>query len=280
MRVARFALFLVRVQGVSASTASNYISTVNAWHARSNCVGLAADAKLSLSGAVLLGWARQNPPPRSVFQRIGITPQHLSVGMDKVLGPRGRCSPFNQNVRACLSASFAGLLRTCEVCSQDGKPAAFQILPQRRHLSSSAEGVKSILIREAKRNTLRGAALLLSSPIQFYPGGMLIAAAEELVALVSLDAADPSAPLFRDPASNRPLSVAFIRATVKKVAAAAGLDPSFFGAHSLRFTNPPPHVLPRFTTFCRPALPMAFPKPHHSTSPSLKSPKFSEAQGQ
>ena len=81
---------------------------------------------------------------------------------------------------------------------------------------------------------------------------MLIAAAEELVALVSLDAADPSAPLFRDPASNRPLSVAFIRATVKKVAAAAGLDPSFFGAHSLRYT--PQHLtLPQVAKILRSA---------------------------
>ena len=238
LRIARFALFLVRTQGVSAKTASGYISTVNAWHARSNCVGLAADAKLSLSHSVLLGWARQNPPPRGVFQRLGITPQHLAKGMDLVLGERGRCSPANQNIRACLSAGFAGLLRTCETCLQDNKPSAFQILPERRHVSTSAAGVKTILIREAKRNTLQGASLQLSSPIQFYPGGTLVAAAEELSALFIADPAGPSDPLFRNPATNKPLRVSFIRDMVKRVAAAAGLDPSFFGAHSLRFANP------------------------------------------
>ena len=49
-----------------------------------------------------------------------------------------------------------------------------------------------------------------------------------------IDPAGPEAPLFREPGSNRPLRVSKIRATVKKVATAAGLNPDFFGAHSLR----------------------------------------------
>ena len=114
VRMARFALFLVSVQGVSASSASSYISTVNAWHARRTFIGLAAGAPLSISKSFLLVLARSHPPPRGVFQRLGITPQHLALGMDRVLGKRGVCSALNQNLRASLSCAFAGLLRTCE----------------------------------------------------------------------------------------------------------------------------------------------------------------------
>ena len=96
------------------------------------------------------------------------------------------------------------------------------------------------MIREAKRTSLRGVAPVVSSPIQFYPGGKLIDAAAELVALMLADPARPDDPLFRDPYSNRPFKVSYIRETLKKVAQAAGLDPSFFGAHSLRYPPPPP----------------------------------------
>ena len=234
LRMARFALFLVGVQGVSASTASGYISTVNAWHRRRTGIGFAADMPLSFSGAFLLGWARSHPPPRGVFHRIGITPQHLAKGMDEVLGVRGSCSPLNQNIRASLACGFAGLLRSCEMCYQDDKPEHFQALPQRIHLSSLPSGSKSILIREAKRNSLKGVAPSVSTPIQFYPGGSLIDAAAELVLLSIADPASTDSPLFRDPSTNKPLKVSFIRKIIKQVAAAAGLDPSFFGAHSLR----------------------------------------------
>ena len=263
-RIARFALFLVRTQGVSASSASGYISTVNAWHRRRCSVGLAGDAKLSISRAVLLGWARSHPPPRGVFQRLGITPQHLALGMDAVLGRRGSCSALNQNIRACLTACFAGLLRACEACFQDGKPASFQAFPFRLHLSRSKDGVITILIREAKRNSLRGVSPVASTPVQFYPGGKLIDPVLELESLLLCDPSDSSCPLFRDPHTNQPLKVSFIRDMLKRVAAAAGLDPAFFGAHSLRCD---PHLF-RFTTFP--------PHPYHSPSTTTHPPLVSQ----
>ena len=238
-RIARFALFLVRAQGVSASSASGYISTVNAWHRRRCSVGLAGDARLSVSRDVLLGWARSHPPPRGVFQRIGITPQHLAAGMDLVLGRCGFCSATNQNIRACLVAAFAGLLRACEVCFQDGKSASFQAIPTRAQLSRAISGIFTLLIREAKRNSLKGVSPVASTPVQFYPGGKLLDPTLEFSALLKLDPASASSPAFRDPCSNKPLKVSFIREMVKKVASAAGLDPSFFGAHSLRCIKPP-----------------------------------------
>ena len=91
-----------------------------------------------------------------------------------------------------------------------------------------------MMIREAKRTTLHGVAPVLTTPVQLYPGGKLIDPTAELQALLEIDPADPQAPLFRDPRYNRPLRVAVLREMVKRVAAAAGLDPAFFGAHSLR----------------------------------------------
>ena len=234
MRIAHFAAFLVRVQGVSAKTAKAYISTVNAWHLRRAFVGIAAGAHLSISSAFLTGWARSHAPPRGVFLRIGIAPQHLAKGLDIVFGQRSSCGAANQNIRACLASAFAGLLRTCEICFQDGKKEAFQAIPQRQHLSTNRLAPSSILIREAKRNTLDGVAPVVSTPVQFFPGGSLIDAAAELLALQGIDPTSPSAPLFRDPSTNKPLKVSFVRDCVKKVAIAVGLDPSFFGAHSLR----------------------------------------------
>ena len=156
-----------------------------------------------------------------------------------MLGPRGAGSALDQNIRACLVCAFAGLLRTGEICFQDGKAVRFQCVPSRAALSSSPGRVKVILIREAKRSSVAGVAPVCSSPIQFYPGGSLIDPVLELEELTSCDPAQPSAPLFRDPSSNKPLKVSLIRDMVKRIAAAAGLDPSFFGAHSLRFTNLP-----------------------------------------
>ncbi len=73
--------------------------------------------------------------------------------------------------------------------------------------------------------------------MQFYTGGKLVDAAAELVALFLADPAPGSAlmrPMFRDPGSNRPLKVKDLRRIVKAIASAWGLDPGFFGAHSLR----------------------------------------------
>ena len=216
VRIARFASFLVQVQGVSAKSASAYISTVNAWHLRRAQVGLAAGAPLSISAAFLKGWARSHPPPRGVYQRIGITPQHLAAGMDRVLGRRSVCGAANQNVRACLVVAFAGLLRTCEICFQDGKKEAFQAIPSRKLCDRLQNGSRRIFIREAKRTTLDGIAPCASTPILFYPGGKLLDAVAEIQALMECDPAAEDAPLFRNPVTNRPLRVSFIRDMVNR----------------------------------------------------------------
>ena len=87
--------------------------------------------------------------------------------MDLVLGQRGFCSALNQNIRACMVAAFAGLLRSCEVCFQDGKSACFQAIPTRDQLVQSKSGVFTLLIREAKRNSLKGVSPVASTPVQF-----------------------------------------------------------------------------------------------------------------
>ena len=45
---------------------------------------------------------------------------------DDGIRKRSVCGAANQNIRACLVVAFAGLLRSCEVCLQDGKAADWQ----------------------------------------------------------------------------------------------------------------------------------------------------------
>ena len=58
--------------------------------------------------------------------------------------------------------------------------------------------------------------------------------AAELEAMLRADPARGDAPLFRDPATGQPISVAQVRSVVKAIAYACGLAPENFGAHSLR----------------------------------------------
>ena len=69
---------------------------------------------------------------------------------------------------------------------------------------------------------------MVTSPIQFYPGGTFIDPVAELDALLMMDPARDDAPLFRDPNANKPLSVKILRVAVKQIAHAAGLHPGFF----------------------------------------------------
>ena len=234
LRLCHFAIWLCKALGVRAATARAYISTANAWHKRRNLVGFAANADPEIITECLKGVARTHVPIRATFVRMGVCAHHLSFGMDIVLGKRGHCSPKNQNMRAALACCFAGLLRGCEPCFQDDKAAKFQFLPLRLHLLSLKQGSKGIVIREAKRTSLKDVTPFSSTTIEFFPGGEFIDAVAELVALQCVDSADPHAPLFRKPSSNSPIRVSELRDAVKAIALAAGLDPANFGAHSLR----------------------------------------------
>ena len=233
LRICQFAVWLCHAFKIRVSTARDYISTCNAWHRRRNLVGFAADADGSIINECLKGLARTHIPSRPTLHRIGITAHHLALGMDIALGKRGECSPCNQNLRAALAVSFAGLFRGCEVCFQDNKQAKFQYCPTRAHIVALDGGSKGIRIREAKRTSLRDITPYSDTTVEFYPGGTFIDAVAELVCLSRLDPAPPEAPLFRD-SRRQQLRVSVLRDTVKRIAAAVGLDPSFFGAHSLR----------------------------------------------
>ena len=101
-------------------------------------------------------------------------------------------------------------------------------------MSNLHKGALGILIREAKRTSLKNITPFSQSLVQFFPGGKFIDPVAEISALKRIDPANPDASLFRKPFTNAPLRVSELRDAVKAVARAAGLDPSFFGAHSLR----------------------------------------------
>lgn len=235
-RICQFAIWLVQTLGIRATTANDYISSVNAWHRRRTFVGLAADADRSCVLAVLKGLARTHIPLRPTLNRIGIMAHHLAEGMDKVFGKRGQCSPQSQNFRAALATSFAALLRGCEGCFQDNKKKEFQFLPQRKHFQPLSNGAAAITIREAKRTSLKDVTPFSSSTLQLYPGGSYIDACAELQALTRVDPASPNAYMFKK-ANGKPIKVSELRDAVKDIARSVGLDPSMFGAHSLRCAN-------------------------------------------
>ena len=232
-RICDFGIWLCHTRGIRASSANDYISTVNAWHRRRTFVGLAANADRACVLAVLKGVARTHTPLRPTLTRIGIVAHHLAAGMDIVFGKRGKGTAQEQNYRALMASCFAGLLRGCEACFQDNKALRFQFLPQRKHIQKLANNATGLVIREAKRSSLKDITPFSESTIQLYPGGSYIDACAEISTLLTKDPASPSDALFRK-SNGQPIKVSELRDAVKAVARSVGLDPSFFGAHSLR----------------------------------------------
>ena len=87
--------------------------------------------------------------------------------------------------------------------------------------------------KPTKRSSLKDITPFSESTIQLYPGGVYVDACAEIAALKKIDPAELSAHLFRK-SNGKPIKVSELREAVKAVARSAGLDPSFFGAHSLR----------------------------------------------
>jgi hypothetical protein len=238
----RFVYYLLFVVGVAPPTAMQYLGTTNAWHRRRTLVGLAADMPFDIISEMARGAARiivrpARPP------RFGMPPQSLAVGMQMVLGRRGFCSRTAQNIRAGLATTFATLSRGCEMFGRSGKPHDPHRDPLRSDLAPSG-GAYSVAIHEAKRCTLTGVAPGKRTRLHVPRGGVLLDPAAELDALLAVDPAPPSAPLFRDATTGAAISVEQIRAVVKSIAHAVGLNPANFGAHSLRCR----HQIPTLNT--------------------------------
>ena len=231
----RFVCTLVEERGIAANTAANYFGAVQGWHERVTGVKLCGGLKLARLPQMLKGLRRILGDPQRKLRR-GVAAQALRRAMDMVLDPE---CPAHANIRAALSCAFQGLLRSAEFCDDGkrGKSLAklLERLPSRADISQLDDEQLVIMFCPCKNMAhLSGKTV----PIVIGAGGEHIDAVAEVRNLVRVDRAPlmelKDVPLFRDPSSNKPLTVDFMRAMVKQLMRLVGEDPEEFGTHSLR----------------------------------------------
>jgi hypothetical protein len=236
-----FGLWLVAVRGVRPDTARKYAGTVNTWHERKYGNFVAGDLRTSRLAGMFKGMRRliDVPPKR---RRWGVRTQDLARAM-RVHLPKGtpwgtRRRRSNANWRALLSTGFVGLLRGAECTVPDGvAPDWTQHLTRADVSFRVVPGVGRcvvLMIRPVKnRKILRGKHVELV----LAPGGTLVDAVEELIALFDDDGVQKAdwatTPLFRNE-DGSPIRTSQLRGMVKYLMGCLGLSEALFGAHSLR----------------------------------------------
>ena len=217
--------------GASANTVEKYISTIRGWHRRYyGELGLGAAA--SRIKQILKGVRRlvPQPPPK---ERHGLCPRDLRTGMDRLYP----VASFERDLwDAVLQVTLAALARGCEV-ALEGKEA----FEEDQHITPEdvswfwQAGVLCARILWRKRKdlkVLRGkhSVVILSG------GGSIfdpVLALHTWMGRRSALGLASNGPLFCH-ANGTSITVAQVRDKVKEVAAAAGRDPTLYGAHSLR----------------------------------------------
>ena len=100
--VLRFIMWLVDSRDIKASSAANYLGSVQGWHLRQTGVKLAAGIRLARVAELVKGLRRlRGDPGRRVRQ--GVSPDVLRQQMDKLLDP---ATMDGANMRAALSLGF------------------------------------------------------------------------------------------------------------------------------------------------------------------------------
>ena len=199
---------------------------------------LAGGMPLTFPREIIGGLARSFvPKPKPA--RHGCPAAALALGMDRVLGPRGLCGRLAQNLRSLLASGFGGLLRGCEMLPFGSKPWSPAFFPTRADVlvypQSNNRGVR---IHQAKRTAWAEIGPVKNATVTLVAGSAILDPAAELDTLLSIDpvpaALTASTPMWRNPLSGAAFTTRQLRALVKAIMAAAGLDPRHFGAHSLR----------------------------------------------
>lgn len=220
---------------ISAKSAGKYISTVRAWYARFyRPAVLGVGAERSRIADILKGAAREieQPPPR---ERLGCTPADLRRGMDAALGG----SDDDVMWEAALSFGFATLSRGCEL-ALDGR----EIFEQSEHIVPSdvtefeADGSVNLRVRMRKRKDLRvlrgKQALVVVAGVGGHGAHVdAVQAVRRWMQRRRQLGFGDERPLFCW-ASGVAITTRDVRDAVRRVMAAAGRDPSLYGAHSLR----------------------------------------------
>ena len=223
----QFVCALVKDRGISPQSAAVYFSAVQGWHGREHGVKLCAGLKLERLPQMLKGLRRViGEVPRAI--RRGIAPAMLKQAMDRCLDP-GRAE--HANIRTALAVALQGLLRSREYCG-DVKE---ELVLKRSDVVELTERRAVIMMHPCKNMHHLGGK---TCPLVLGAGGDHVDCVWELNNLMRVDPTEPGredgTPLFRDPASNRPLSYELVLQTVKTLMVSIGEDPDQFGTHSLR----------------------------------------------
>ena len=190
----RFIAHLVDDRTVSAATARAYFGAASAWHLRETGIGFAAGMNMKRLAEMVKGLKKlRDGPPAHV--RLGISPQLLREGMDRVFPPT---SAENVNVRAMLAVGLQGLMRGRELGCEGTFDAARDLA--RGDLATCTARRLAMFIRPAKNMRHRRGKTV---PLVIGGGGEFIDACEEVRRMLLLDPTpageDASTPMFRKP---------------------------------------------------------------------------------
>ena len=237
--VESWAWWLVTQVGVTPATAKDYMHTANAWHERFVGYGLGAGLPLTRVSKMLDGLARlQGVPPPKRF-RIGVRPKHLRQAIDAGLDTR---DSLNANYATAFEVCLVAIARAGEIAS--GLPhGTFDVTrhPSRADLTFQFDNTGSpisatIMIVNSKA---RGIEARRKLPVVLPMRGEYLSPGHMLWTLDRVTDPVPSSarnttPLFRDPATNKILTVDGLRSSLRAILSNIGRDGSAYGAHSLR----------------------------------------------
>jgi hypothetical protein len=233
--VMRFVWWLVTQIGVSPETASEYASTVNAWHRRWTGIGLAGGLPLHRVPQVVKGLRDMLGPKPPKRDRRGVRPQLLRRAIDDHLLKDIRMSTaLRANWAALLETGLVGTLRGAEVATSAFDPA----LHVTRADVARYRGSEPHTVVYARNVKAKGPSRLQKLPVFLPADGEFLDPHRAIGRLFEQDYVPESqwatTPLFRDPATGKALTVPQLREMVRYLMYMIGLDGSFYGAHSLR----------------------------------------------
>ena len=238
----RFTYWLVEEVGVSVETASNYCSTVLAWHTRRVGVSLAGNLPMKRHKALITGLQnihaldeRKERPPR-----YGVRPQWLKLAIDtvqaRVVDEALEKRKLRANFDACAQCAMAGLLRGAEVTAHtfDGRRDVSRA--DIKMFENGPNGPYAIMY--TRNCKAKGAKRFKKIAVYMPSGGRFLdpyAALKELLRIDPVPEADrKTTPLFRNPMSGKALTISQLRAQIQTWMSGLGLNKSNYGAHSLR----------------------------------------------
>ena len=227
----RFVCALVQERGVAVTTASQYFSQAQGWHAREHGIKLAGGLKLERLPQMLKGLRRTfgELTPRV---RRGLAPQALRRAMDICLDPN---DPVHANLRAALATAFLGLLRG-EEYAVDATTVWKSADRLTRADLVEITTLRLVLMMHPCKNmkVLKGKTV----PLVIGAGGSYIDAVAEIRNMLRVDPAShlspTEVPLFRDPSTGKCITKDKVHTLIKQLMSSIGENPDHFGTHSLR----------------------------------------------